>query len=441
MYLIDVARLYIETQEKPYLEFIQNIIKDWWKHNPFGTKNYFKDNWSSYTISLRTIAWIKVFLFIKNSLDNDFKEKFVNSLYIQLNYLSTHLELDIRGNHLLENGFGLLFGAYFLNDEKLYKTAKKILIPELKEQILPDGAHFELSPMYHQLMLYRVLDCYNLVKKNNHFDQELLSFFKEKAELMLGWLEQMTFKNGDIPLLNDSAFNINPTTQELIEYANRLGLQPKKKELNESGYRKIIQKNYELIADIGHIGPDYIPGHAHSDTLSFVLYVKNLPFIIDTGISTYNPTERRQIERSTSSHNTVQVGDYDQSEVWSSFRVARRAYPNILQDTNEIIEADLDYATISANHKRKFQCLEGEIIIKDEVKANHLAKAYLHFHPDVQVTLNKNIVLTNLGQVIVENATKIEIENYQYAPEFNKLIPAKRVIITFSKQIKTIIQI
>ena len=36
----------------------------------------------------------------------------------------------------------------------------------LQEQVLGDGEHFERSPMYHCIMLYRVLDCYNLVRNN-----------------------------------------------------------------------------------------------------------------------------------------------------------------------------------------------------------------------------------------------------------------------------------
>ena len=83
-------------------------------------------------------------------------------MYILLDNLEYHL----LGNHLLENGFSLLFGAYYFQDENLYKKAKEILEKELNEQILDDGAHFELSPMYHQLMLFRVLDCINLVKHN-----------------------------------------------------------------------------------------------------------------------------------------------------------------------------------------------------------------------------------------------------------------------------------
>ena len=57
--------------------------------------------------------------------------------------------------------------------------------------------------------------------------------------------------------------------------------------------------------DIGKIGPDYQPGHAHADTFTFCLYFKNTPIVVDTGTSTYNIGKRRDKERSTMVHNTV----------------------------------------------------------------------------------------------------------------------------------------
>ena len=80
-----------------------------------------------------------------------------------------------------------------------------------------------------------------------------------------------------------------------------------------------------MFIDFGKIGPSYQPGHAHSDTFNFELIKNGNPFIVDTGVSTYEKNERRQIERSTSSHNTITIGDYEQSEVWGGFRVAKRA--------------------------------------------------------------------------------------------------------------------
>jgi len=391
-----------------------------------------KDGLEPYPISLRAIHWIKFLTYHKIAEDT-----IAQSLYNQLWILIDKREYHILGNHLLENGFGLLFGAYYFNDKQIYEIAKEILVEELKEQILADGAHFELSPMYHQLMLYRVLDCYNLVKNNSQFDQELLSFFKEKAQIMLGWLEQITFQNGDIPLLNDSASNINPTTKELVIYVQQLGIQSKKILLKESGYRKVSNSNYECVIDVGHIAPDYIPGHAHSDTFNFVLYVKTKPFIVDTGISTYNITERRQFERSTAAHNTVQVEEYEQSEIWGGFRVGRRAIPQIISERDNEIEATLKHSTCNFIHARKYNFFENRIRIQDKITPRNQAQAYLHFHPSINVLLiSENTIQTNIGKIEIKGADTIKLEDYQYAPEFNLLIRSKKAVIFFTENIE-----
>ena len=110
-----------------------------------------KDGLEPFPISLRGINWIK--FLTKHEIKD---EKIDDSLYAQYYILLNNLEYHLLGNHLLENGFSLLFGAYYFQDENLHKKAKDILEKELNEQILYDGAHFELSPMYHQLMLFRL---------------------------------------------------------------------------------------------------------------------------------------------------------------------------------------------------------------------------------------------------------------------------------------------
>ncbi len=436
-YLIDVARIYEKSGQQRYLQYIQQHISNWCDQNPFGTPAYYKDNWNSYAISLRCMAWIKVFNLVGDHFTEDFRGKITNSICVQYDFLSNNLEWDLKGNHLLENSFALLFSAYFFKDQSLLDQATSLLNQELKEQILPDGGHYELSPMYHQLLLFRVLDCYNLVKNNPPLDSKLLNLLKEKAEIMLGWLLQITFQNGDIPLLNDAAFKVSPTTKALRAYAEKLGITKKIISLKESGYRKINKKNYEIIIDIGQIGPDYIPGHAHSDTFNFVLYVDQQPFIVDTGTSTYNPTARRQLERSTAAHNTVQIGNWEQSETWASFRVARRAYPQIIVDSETKIAAKLKYATQDVWHHRTFQFATKSIIIEDRVEAKQMAKAIYHFHPTAAVTIANQSIQTNFGTIEFKGAQKIVLASYDYAPEFNRLIPAQKAIITFQKNLLT----
>lgn len=388
-----------------------------------------KDGLEPFPISLRGLNWIKYIT------TNKIEDKVItDSLYQQYYMLLDHLEYHLLGNHLLENGFSLLFGAYYYEDEKLYSKAKEILQEELSEQILDDGAHFELSPMYHQIMLFRVLDCINLIKNNDYKNQELLVFLEKKASLMLSWLDNVTFKNGEIPLLNDSAKAIAPTSKELFEYANKLNLKVEKVELKSSGYRTVSNDRYECIVDVGNIGPDYIPGHAHSDTFSFELCIHEKPFIVDTGLSTYETNTRRTKERSTSSHNTVEINAKDQSEVWGGFRVANRAKITDLEESKNSITATHDgYKKDGVLHTRSWKFEEDKIIIEDRLSKESESIARIHFHPDInEDQIKKHIILKDID---------FKITTYKYAPEFNKLIDALVIEISFKQNLTTEIQL
>ncbi len=397
------------------------------------------DGLMPFPISLRGINWIK--FLTKYKIED---QKINNSLYAQYFILIDNIEYHILGNHLLENGFSLLFSAYYFQNEKFYVKAKKILTDELEEQILKDGAHFELSPMYHQIMLFRVLDCINLIQSNNWKNQELLDLLISKAEVMLGWLNTITYENGDIPLLNDSTNKIAPTTKELNDYAISLTLNAKCLILNDSGYRKIKNERYEMIIDIGNIGPDYIPGHAHSDTFNFELYIHNQPVIVDTGLSTYEANNRRQLERSTESHNTVVVDGDDQSQVWGGFRVANRAKIIDLKELTDSIEATHDgHKDKDVWHTRKFMTENDHIIIKDSLKSEkeHSCVAYLHFHPDIQLHIESKKLISKLFTISCINSYCIELTDYDYSPEFNTKINAKCAIISFQNELTINIKI
>jgi hypothetical protein len=418
-----------------------------------------------YPISLRGMNWIK-FLYrwgIHDAVVDEY-------LYRQYRHLLRNIEYHLLGNHLLENGFSLLFGACYFGDEKYYRKAEKILRQELKEQILPDGGHFERSPMYHQIILGRILDCINLLschagenrhpevieetgfrvalrlhgmtkkvitKKSQMLDDpesistsKLLFLLEEKAARMLGWLEQMTFRNGEIPLMNDAAFSITPATAVLQVYASCLGVSARLVPLKESGYRKIGNEVYEVILDVGAIGPDYIPGHAHADTLSFELYVGGMPVIVDSGTSTYEDCPLRHYQRSTQAHNTVEIDGQDSSEVWGSFRVARRARVKVLKESKDSIAASHDgYRRLPCKpvHKRECCFSERSVQIRDNISGGfQKAIGRFHFHPDVQLIPSSGD--TNSGKIILKNGSQIKwqiekghgrLADSTYYPEFN----------------------
>lgn len=388
-----------------------------------------KDGLEPFPISLRGINWIK--FLIKERIKD---QKIDDSLYAQYYILMDKLEYHLLGNHLLENCFSLLFGAYYFQDEIFYKKAKDILEKELNEQILDDGAHFELSPMYHQLMLFRVLDCINLVQNNIWKKQELLEFLENKASIMLGWLKNISYENGDIPLLNDSANKIAPTSNEIFEYASRLDLKIVAKDLNQSGYRKRKKEKYECVVDVGEIGAKYIPGHAHADTFNFELYIKNKPFIVDAGLSTYNIGKQRDSERSTKAHNTVEINGQNSSEVWGGFRVANRANIVELIEKEDLIKSTHDgyKKKFGILHTRKWIFKEDKIIIEDSLNKEFNAIARLHFYPDIRESEIRERIILN---------SQFSILTYDYSPEFNKTIKALVLEISFKKDLKVEINI
>ncbi len=412
---------------KNKLELIRDFI---------SRKKNIKDGFEPYPISLRTIFTIRFLI------ENKIKDPEIDQLLFgQLLYLAENIEYHLLGNHLLENGFAFLFGAVYFKDDYFRKIASKTIKEQLDEQILQDGGHFELSPMYHQIILYRLLDSINLLESvKNDFPSGFVDLCKNKAVQMLAWLENMTFSNGDIPMVNDATNDIAPVTSELLAYAGRLGLTPSGSRLKDSGYRMFKTGAWELLADVGNIGPDYIPGHAHADAFGFVLYYGGKPVIVDVGISTYEKNERRQWERSTEAHNTVKVKDAEQTEVWGGFRVGRRAYVKLVSESEHHVEASHNgYRNLGIEHIRKFELGEQGLNISDTLLNNEKfkASAYFHIYPGVKILRNEEYIGLNSLKVSFKGDIYITIEDYRFCSGYNKIIDAQRIRIDFLNKLET----
>ncbi|HTH58194.1 MAG TPA: alginate lyase family protein [Cyclobacteriaceae bacterium] len=420
-------------QEKMEINEAVNLIDDYCNNAAI-----LKDGVEPYPISVRLINWIKFF-----ALNNINNPRYNAVLYSHCSHLASNLEYHLLGNHLLENGYALFFASYYFSESDFYKKAKKILRSELVEQVKKDGAHFELSPMYHQILLARLLDCINLAKSNNS-NEELLPLLQSTAMKMIGWLKAVTFQNGDIPMVNDAISGIAPSSREIFSYASRLGVDADSSRLSDSGYRMIRVRRMEMFLDIGNIGPDYIPGHAHSDTFNFILYVDNRPLLVEAGTSTYAVGTQRIIERSTASHNTVIVNEKNQSEVWSSFRVGKRATIIRTEENDHKIRASHDgYASLNVVHERSWGWLEDEFEIVDEIIGGRdvSAVAYIHFPPGLTPKIEG--VTVHVGPVVItfKGQQHILLEQYDYATAYNKLNKGDVLKVSFKRGLETRIKL
>jgi hypothetical protein len=388
-----------------------------------------------YPVSIRLINTIR---FI--SRHKLYIQELQKNIEAEANFLSQRIEFHLLGNHVLENAFALLLAGAFFDNKQWINKGSILLNDQLEEQILPDGGHFELSPMYHQIILYRVLELIDWYSNWANKDIQLLKNYIHVANKMLAWLKNMTFNNGDIPLLNDSANNIAPTSNQLFEYAASLNLSNDYNiPLNESGYRKFSNINYECVVDVGKIAVDYQPGHGHADALSFVLYVKGQPVFVECGISTYQIGKRRSFERSTAAHNTLVYNNLNQSQIWDGFRVGERAKVKIEKDTHrQIIASHNGYKKLGGTHQREF--LFDENVITNKSAVNGICMVYFHFHPSLPVSVKNNEII--IGQNIkmkLINALSCELENYNFATQYNLYSTGIVLKVKMQNSLQTII--
>ncbi|WP_312364467.1 alginate lyase family protein [Sphingobacterium sp.] len=387
-----------------------------------------------YPVSLRTINIIRL-VCSGVSLGNEL----LSCLHTELSFLSKRLEFHILGNHLLENAFALAMGGAFFGEDIWVKDGVDLILHEIDEQILLDGGHFELSPMYHQIILFRLLEFCDWYSKYRNRDEKTLDFVREKTSQMLNWLEQISFENGDIPLFNDSAKEIAYSSKWLFDYGERLNVPRFQEMLGESGYRAVNLGKYECRIDFAQVGASYQPGHSHADALSFILYYDKKPLFVEQGTSTYQIGERRNLERSTQAHNTVEICNTNQSQVWGGFRTAARAYVNILKEEGFVYQAVHSGYKRRFNvlHTRTFSCRQTNIEIYDKLSKSSNAKCYFHLHPDVTIELVNSFeyLLNNSIKITFKGAKEIIVEDYEFADSYNKYKSAKRLIVIFDHEL------
>jgi hypothetical protein len=430
------------TYNLNYFEYLSNPrlsdeVKIASMQDYFSKRHSIEDGMEPYPTSLRNMNWIK---FCSSKGVREFDE----FIYSQAVLLSKSFEYHLMGNHLLENAFSLLFAAHYFKDITFYKLASRVLREQLKEQILFDGAHFERSPMYHRILLSRLLDLIFIMQETdwkNDQNDELCSY----AGKMLSWSENLTFSSGISPHFYDSQENTAATTSQLRLFANRLNIpNDPVLALTESGYRMFKMGHYECIVNIAGIISDYIPGHAHADIFHFEFEYKGEPLFVDTGVSSYEDNQYRRFERSTSAHNTVEVGGRDQSEMWGAFRVAKRAaLMNSTEGTDHLMGEHEGYMKqFGLIHRRRFNFSESEITITDDLIGAHKQQgtARLHLPPGKKADVEGKTIY--IGDVTVTCEGGIpEIQNYNYAQGFNDRVEAHLICIPFQKTLVTRIQI
>ncbi|MBF9022623.1 heparinase [Rhodobacterales bacterium FZCC0069] len=407
------------------------LLQRWVTENELGASV----GWDPYPTSLRIVNWIK-WHYAGNALPHDC----VQSLAEQARWLMKRIEWHILGNHLFSNAKALIFAGVFFSGEEAtlwLNEGLNIVCNQLPEQVLSDGGHFERSPMYHAIFLEDLLDLLNLSQAfPGVIPQSYVAQWRAAAEKLLYWQDGMTHPDADIAFFNDAAIGIAPTPAELSVYARKLGL--KSDPLNarvchfsQSGYVRLAARDAIALIDVAPVGPDYLPGHAHADTLSFELSLFGQRVFVNGGTSEYGTSAVRHYERGTAAHNTVLVNGENSSEVWAGFRVARRAYPQDLsilrqKDTVTVACSHNGYCRLPGKpvHRRTWRFSGSSLVVSDHVDGSfRCAVAYFHVHPAMiisSIAANDWLLHTPQGHTVLVSVELgvPEWSTSYYAPEF-----------------------
>jgi uncharacterized heparinase superfamily protein len=426
-----------------------SILEAWTLQNPplSGV------GWDPYPTSLRIVNWIK---WVLNG--SELPSECVHSLAVQARFLSRRIEWHLLGNHLLANAKALIFAGLFFDGNEADSWLRKgfnILRLELQEQILHDGGYFERSTMYHAIVLEDFLDLLNIAQLySERFDVEVMVSLKSIVIKMLYWLECMTHPDGQISFFNDAALSIAPPYATLLDYALSIGIQVERRikydylnivQFNDSGYIRISSNEAVAFLDVAPIGPDYLPAHAHADTLSFEFSLHGQRIIVNGGTSCYGLGPKRLSERKTRAHSTVEILGESSSEVWAGFRVARRANPFGLEvsSTKNLISVACShdgYTRLHGKpiHRRTWNISDRCFSISDNVSFNAYSVARFILHPHVKLEkvnlTDWRILLPSGAEVVIQikNGNGFQ-EAAHYAPEFGVIMDTQCLAVELDR--------
>lgn len=393
-FLIPLAVKYSDTTEDQYFAKWEELVKSWMQQSC-------DDSFEPYTISMRIPNILICMELLKDKLaGTELKEKLNSSIYQQYRFLLRSQELALLANHYFENLKAIVIGSLLFNELDIYHKYFDLFLKQIDEQILPDGLHYELSLMYHKIILEDIMRVYVVLSSANHKcdAEKLIPAMRMMVSAMMN-LEQGFERT---PLFNDAGCNVSKSRDALLEAGERICAYAyvERAAFPKSGYYKLYAGNCTVLFDCGEIGPSYMGGHSHCDCLSFELSVDGRVILSNSGTGQYQG-ELRSFFRSTSAHNTMMIDNREQSELWGEHRAGRR-----INKVEGIQKSSMLIGRFQSYHgdsfQRKLEWKKDAMIIIDDLKTYdtdlHIARQFFHLAPGYTYERKGKRISIKLGE-------------------------------------------
>lgn len=469
-----LAKAYALTSEEKYFDTFISQVNSW-----IDTVDVFKNEYFNCSrtieIGIRCLNWIKAIKIFKNSSCNlNFIEnKMIESLLYQCELLiKTYDDFRTLSNWGVMQNCGLISLA--LNYQEQHSILSQYLTIALerleyqcKIQILPDGVHWEQSPMYHNEVLNCLLDiAFDFEKLNLDTPSFILSSIRKLAYSNA----YMKKPNHNQPMQGDS------DETDLRDIITRSAYILKDQNLKYFGYNFV---DFESIWDIGdsniskyeelptkkpnftsialkESGNFYLrdsfednsnylwfrcgalgSGHGHGEHLHFDLVSNGEDFISDPGRFTYvEGNKDREFLKSCFAHNTTIVDNLPFSKFNGAWGIVESALTlnthHSFNTTFDFVEGGhLGYVSLESPvvTNRKILYLKNDLwIIIDEflTEGAHEYSQIFNFYPDKKPTVDglKAFIKgenSNLFMYWIDKNLNLNLKNSIFSTEYNKI--------------------
>lgn len=279
--------------------------------------------WHPYSVACRTVNWLKFFAANRGAdVDGTRTGAVLRQCLAAADFIEWMQERDIEANHWLKNLWAIaLIDLLLAPSPRGAADSVQRYLRELSAQLLSDGAHYELSPMYHA----KVVADARLLLAALHPDSDEAARLSGLLARSACWLEHLRLGARSWANFNDS-WHIPELAESLWGDEDMEGWvpQPGVFHMEPSGYiRGNESTGWRWILDVGGVGPSFNPGHCHSDVLSLVVNWKGEPVLVDPGTLHYSPNDERAFLKSCHAHNGPCLAESDHTEMIGSFRIGR----------------------------------------------------------------------------------------------------------------------
>jgi len=494
-----LGKAYWLTSNEKYAKEFQDQLDDWMVNNPVEMSV----NWTcTMDVAIRAVNWISGIQFFLNSssISSSFWERIHTSLYLHGQFIMNNLENtgDHTGNHYLTNLVGLIelgiyFGEFKLRDRRSSNNDPQAWLRyglaemerEMFVQVNNDGSNYEASTSYHRLVtecfLYTTVLC---ARNKIHFTESYIHRLEKMCEFIL----TIQKPNGLTPIVGDaddgrllivsqySSWVRNDYRHLLAvagEFFDRDDYRSAGREHREDalwitgsfkpdvdseesrlqsvaypdgGYYVLRNERVYCLIRCGELSFHGHGAHSHNDQLSFELQIDGLDIMIDPGSYVYTADYRkRNLFRSTSMHNTIEVDGKEQNdfEELVLFLMREQTFANCEKfDANHFVGSHEGYMKkCGVIHQREVHLSDSTIEIIDVLKQTETLNTDVPSYyatyilaPGVEVVQHEEHIELRHQHLTVELSTSavldIEIHNCwvssQYgAREWSRLIRMK----------------